>query len=226
MTYRPATLFALVLLLASGMAAAADKFVEGTHYKRIAPVQQTQVPAGKVEVLEVFSYACPACNAFQPIIDKMRRVLPPNAQLAFLPASFNAAEDFPMFQRAYFTAQLLGVADRAHQGVFDAVWRTGELAISDPDTKRLKNPLPSIEDAARVYQRLTGVKTDQFLAMAKSFGVDSKMRAADAQFAAMQVDSTPSIVVNGKYRIERAALTSNDQLIELVQFLVAKESAH
>src|SRR5215831_2635267 len=73
---------------------------EGTHYVRLVPPQQTTVPAGKVEVMEVFSYACPACNAFQPVMEKLRHALPPNAQLVLLPASFNnTAEDWPMFQR-------------------------------------------------------------------------------------------------------------------------------
>lgn len=131
-----------------------------------------------------------------------------------------------MFQRAYFTAQLLGIAERTHQGIFDAVWKTGELAVVDPTTQRLKSPAPTIEDAARCYARLAGVKPEAFVATAKTFTVDMKMRAADAQITAMQVPGTPCIVVNGKYRVNRDALQSNDELIELVKFLVAKESAH
>jgi len=129
-----------------------------------------------------------------------------------------------MFQRAYFTAQALGVADRTHQAIFDAVWKTGELAVTDPSTKRLRNPQPSIEDAAKCYARLAGVKPDVFLATAKSFSVDVKMRAADAQVRAMQVPGTPCIVVNGKYRVVTESLRSTDELISVVKFLVAKES--
>jgi thiol:disulfide interchange protein DsbA len=60
--------------------------------------------------------------------------------------------------------------------------------------------------------------------MANSFGVDSKVRAADAQILAMHVDATPTLVVNGKYRVVRDSLKSNDELFELVKYLVAKES--
>ena len=56
-------------------------------------------------MLEVFSYACPACNAFQLTMERLRRALPANAQLAYLPAAFHAEEDWPMFQRAFFAAQ-------------------------------------------------------------------------------------------------------------------------
>jgi len=191
---------------------------------RLAPPQQTTVAAGKVEVMEVFSYACPACNAFQPVMEKLRQALPPNAQLTVLPAAFNPAEDWPMFQRAFFAAQALGIAERTHQAMFDAVWKTGELAVTTPGTNRLKDPLPSIADAARFYARVAGVNPQQFLAMANSFGIDSKIRAADAQIVAMHVDSTPTLIVNGKYRVIRDSVQTNDQVMELVRYLVARES--
>jgi thiol:disulfide interchange protein DsbA len=60
--------------------------------------------------------------------------------------------------------------------------------------------------------------------MANSFGTDNKMRAADAQILAMHVDSTPTLVVNGKYRVVRSELKSNDELIELIKYLIARES--
>jgi len=205
-------------------ARAAQTWTEGINFKVIAPAQHTTVPAGKVEVMEVFSYGCIACNGFQPTIEMLRSNLPRNAQMVYLPASFNTGEDWPMFQRAYFTAQALGVADRTHQAIFDAVWKTGELAVTDPSTKRLRNPQPSIEHAAKCYARLAGVKPDVFLATAKSFSVDVKMRAADAQVRAMQVPGTPCIVVNGKYRVVTESLRSTDELISVVKFLVAKES--
>jgi len=218
-----AGLLAVLLLVLSGGARAAS-WVEGTNYVRLTPPQQTTVPSGKVEVMEVFSYACPACNAFQPVMTRLRAALPANVQLVYLPASFIPAEDWPMFQRAYFAAQLLGVAERTHQAMFDAVWKTGELATTAAGGTRIRDRLPTIEDAARFYERTAGVKAQQFLAMANSFGVDSKMRAADAQILAMHVESTPTIIVNGRYRVVRDSLADNDQLVELVKYLVAKES--
>ena len=223
MTRLALSLLALAILLPPPAARAAT-WNEGTHYARITPAQQTSVPSGKVEVMEVFSYGCPACNAFQPVVEKLRHALPANAQLAFLPAAFNPSEDWPMFQRAFLAAQALGIAERAHQAMYDAVWKTGELGITQPGTNRLKNPLPSIADAARVYARVAGVDAQQFVAMANSFAIDGKMRAADSQIVAMHVESTPTLIVNGKYRVVRDELKDNDELIELVRYLVAKES--
>jgi protein dithiol oxidoreductase (disulfide-forming) len=223
-----ALLLATVLVggAAAPAPAATDRWVEGTNYVILEPAQPTAVPAGKVEVMEVFSYACPFCNQFQPIMHALERNLPPNAQMVFLPASFNTAEDWPMFQRAFFAAQALGIARRTQQAIFDAVWKSGELAIEDPATHEPRQPLPSIEDAARVYSQLTGVNARTFLAAADSFGVAMRMREADQEIMAMQIPGTPSIVVDGKYRIRMSSLHSRDDVIPLVRYLVAKASAH
>ena len=223
-----ARFFAAILVLMAAVAApetyAAQTWDAGKHYVVLPAPQRTNVAAGKVEVLEVFSYGCIACNGFQPVVEKLKSSLPANAQLAFLPASFIPSESWPMFQRAYFTAQALGIADRTHQAIYDAIWKTGELAVVDTATRKLKQKQPTIEDAARCYARLTGVKQDVFLATARSFGVETKMRTADAQVRAMQVPGTPCIVVNGKYRVNMDSLKSVDELTQLVAFLVAKES--
>lgn len=219
-------LFSTVALALATGASAAQNWVEGTNYVRLDPPQHTTVPAGKVEVLEVFSYACPACNAFAPVAERIKHDLPANAQMAYLPASFHPEEDWAVFQRAYFAAKALGIAERTHQAIFDAIWKTGELEISDPVTHQLKSPLPSLEDVASYYHKLTGVSAQQFLAAAHSFSVDLKVRQADDQIVAMEVPGTPCLVVNGKYRILMDSVGDYNQLIQLVNYLVAKESGH
>lgn len=219
-----ARLAVLFLTLAAAGAHAQSTWVEGKNYFRINPPQPTSVAPGKVEVMEVFSYACPACNAFQPYVKELKAHLSPNAQMTYLPASFRPDEDWPVFQRAFFAAQALGVAEKTHDAMFNAVWGTGELATMDEVTHRVKNPLPTIEDIARFYQRTAGVKADDFLAAAKSFGVDAKMRMADQEIGSAEAMSTPTIIVNGKYRLQAQTAGGVPQLIELVNYLVAQES--
>jgi thiol:disulfide interchange protein DsbA len=220
-------LLAIATLALAGIAASAPAhaatWTEGVHYS-VIPTQRTNVAPGKVEVMEVFSYGCPACNQFRPVMKKLKAALPPNAQMVYLPASWMAQEDWPMFQRAYLTALSLGVADKAHDAMYDAIWTTGELGITDPRTNRLKTRLPSVEDAARFYERVAGVKPADFVSASKSFGVELKMRQADRQINDMKVPSTPTLVVNGKYRLNNDRLTSDQVTIDLVKFLVAKES--
>jgi len=213
-----------VALAWSAIAHAQTPWTESKNYFLINPARPPALPPGRVEVTEVFSYGCPACNAFLPYMHKLQAELPANAVLDYLPASFNPGEDWPMFQHAYFTAQVLGVADKTHDAMFDAVWKTGELAITDPASQRIRDPLPSIEDAARFYHRVAGVPVDKFLNTAKSFAVDTKVRTAEDAIVAYRVDRTPTIVVDGRYRLTAESAGGPEQVIELVKWLVAKES--
>ncbi len=216
---------AAVLALTIGATArGAPVWTEGVNYFLIVPPHPTALPAGKVEVTEVFSYACPACNLFVPTMHKLKARLPPNAVLDFLPASFNTSEDWPMFQLAYLTAQTLGVADQTHDAMFNAVWQSGELAVIDPASRAIKGRLPTIEDAAKFYKTQAGVPTDKFLAAAKSFAVDVKVRTAEGLIQAYKIDRTPTIIVNGKYRVNVESAGGADALVELVNFLVVKET--
>jgi thiol:disulfide interchange protein DsbA len=217
--FRSAIAFCVVLsLFLAPQARAAREFVEGTNYTLVQPAYATHVPRGKVEVMEVFSYGCIACNRFQPVMDQLKKGLPANAQLVLLPASFIPSEDWVVLQRAYFTAQALGISERTHQAMFDAIWKSGELSIH-------KDPQPTIQDVAGWYARTAGISADKFLKAASSPGIDAKMKAADAQIKAMHVPGTPDIIVAGKYRLEFESLQSVDEIGELVRFLVAKESA-
>jgi thiol:disulfide interchange protein DsbA len=208
----------------SAPAGNAPTWTEGVNYFLISPVRPTPLPPGKVEVTEVFSYACPACNLFQATMHKLKAALPPNAVLDYVPASFNPSEDWPMFQQAYYTAQTLGVADQTHDAMFNAVWQGGDLATIDPATQGIKSHLPTIEDAAKFYKAKAGVPIDKFLATAKSFTVDSKVRGAEEMIQRYRVDRTPTLIVNGKYRVNTESAGGPDQVIELVKWLVAKES--
>lgn len=224
LNYSSALLCVCLLLGTATLARAADDWAEGRNYFLVRPAQPTSLPAGKVEVTEVFSYGCPACNKFAPTVDKLRQALPANAELDYLPAAFNPAEDWPMLQRAFCAAQILGLVQRTHDAMFDAVWKSGEIATIDMTSGRIKSPLPTIEDAAKVYNHLTGVAVDKFLATANSFTVDTKMRQDDALIKAYLVDRTPTIIVNGKYRLTTESAGGVDKVIDLVKWLVAKES--
>ncbi|HMM56358.1 MAG: thiol:disulfide interchange protein DsbA/DsbL [Xanthomonadales bacterium PRO7] len=202
---------------------AATQWQAGKNYFVIDPPLPTQT-GDKIEVTEVFSYGCPACNFAHTYVDTLRKHLPANAQMDFVPASFNKAEDWVVFQRAYLTAKALGIAEKTHDAMFDAVWKTGELAIYDA-SNRIKSPLPTIEDVAKFYAKY-GVKADQFVATANSFTINTRMKQADAFVKAAGVDQTPTIVVNGKYRLTTVSAGGSwEKAEQLVLFLVNKESS-
>lgn len=205
------------------MAAAPTPWEAGKNYFIIDPPQPTS-SADKVEVTEVFSYGCPGCNFAHTYIDQIKKHLPPNAVLDYVPASFNPSEDWVMFQRAFYTAKALGLVEKTHNAMFDAVWKTGELAIYDKGTNRIKQPLPSIEDAAKFYAKF-GVSAADFVATANSFSINTRMKQADAYVKACGVDVTPTIIVNGKYRLTTASAGGDwDKVEQLVLYLVQMES--
>jgi thiol:disulfide interchange protein DsbA len=212
----------LGLAIVSAASAQQEAWEAGKHYFPVEPPQATQT-GDKVEVLEVFSYACPACNAFQPFVNKIRASLPKNAEMRYLPAAFRADEDWPAFQRAFFAADAMALVDKTHDAMFDAVWKEGSLKINDPVTRRLVSPMPTIEDIGKFYAKY-GVTAEDFVGTANSFAVNAKMKRADAQIKAYGVDSTPTIIINGKWRMTGASAGGMDKVPALVSYLVAKES--
>ena len=108
--------------------------------------------------------------------------------------------------------------------MFDAVWKTGELAVYDSATQRMRHPPPSIADAAQFYAKAAGIKPEAFMAVTGSFAIDLRIRQADELIKNYGVSETPSIVVNGKYRLNPVSAGGYEQTIELVKWLVAREA--
>jgi thiol:disulfide interchange protein DsbA len=201
----------------------ASPFREGTHYSVLSIPQPSQVAAGKIEVTEVFSYGCPACNQFQSTMDRLRQALPRNAEIVFVHASWNKAESWPLFQRAFATAQVLRIADRSHAAMFNAIWGANALlAVVDPKTGKLKSRQPTIEDVARFHAGRKDSTEEQFLTASRSFAVDTRIRLFETLIMGYAVGGTPSLIVGGRYRVEMASVKSTDELIALVRMLVQK----
>jgi thiol:disulfide interchange protein DsbA len=145
----------------------------------------------------------------------------------FVAAAFRADEDWPMFQRAYYTAQLMDIDKQdPRRGVRCGMEnrRAGGVRRRAPSGSRCR--APGIEDAARFYARVAGVKPETFVSQREFLRrrrQDPPGRSATS--GAAQVDETPTVLVNGKYRVTLGAAGGDDQLIELVKYLVAQESA-
>jgi thiol:disulfide interchange protein DsbA len=208
---------------APATAPAQPTWTEGVHYYLVDTIPRTAPPPGKVVVTEVFSYGCPACNDFNPLAKKLIASLPAYAIFQYVPAGFIPAEDWPMLQRAYLTAEALGIAAKTHDAVFEAVWKSGELATMDPASHRPIGRMPTIEDAARFYAKRAGIKAEAFVAAANSFDVDRRIRAANEFIRDCRVDSTPTIVINSKYRTTPNLFHNYDEFLAAVNWLVAKE---
>jgi protein dithiol oxidoreductase (disulfide-forming) len=201
------------------------KWVEGKDYTVIDPAQPKLTGTDKVEVVEAFSYGCPACNAYHPTMNELVKELPSNAVVAFLPASFMPQENWPNFQRAYLTAQVMGVADKGNDAMYEAVWNTKELSSeSESGGLKPKEALPTIDDMAKVYAKF-GADPKEFVATANSFSINTKMSRSDELMKAYGVQGTPTLIIDGKYRIEPLHFRNLPDSIELVKWLISKEAA-
>ncbi len=198
------------LLLASACSAqsgAAAPYTEGNQYVTLPTPHQRYSSEGKVEVVEVFSYGCIHCAQFAPVAENLRKQLPAGVAFELLPAPFSA--EWLPYARAYYAAKQLGVAERTHLKLFDA--------------KFVQHyPINSMDELADFYAR-EGVDRAEFMRVATSPEATAKLKADLALIQKWQVDGTPTIVVNGKYRV--AAVHSYDEMVAVTQWLVKRELA-
>lgn len=188
-----------------GKPATKTDWKEGEHYIVLAkPVAST---SGKVEVVEAFSYACPHCAHFQPFADQIKSKLPAGASFSYMPVVFHPS--WEPLARAFYAAQSLGVFDKSHQALFDALHR---------DHK----PLRTLEDLAGFYTQF-GVDPKNFLSTAQSFVVEGNLSQGRERAGSFQIESTPTLVVNGKYRLDAQSAGGQAQAVELALWLVDKE---
>lgn len=198
-----------LLLFASLTQAAESKYQAGVHYTPIDNAKAA-VP-GAIEVVEAFSYMCTHCATFEPYVQSWHKRLPDNVKFVRFPVVFGRST-WELYARAYVTADVMGIADQAHGSLMDKIWKERQV-------------LKSMEELAAFYATF-GVNPDEFIATSKSFAVDAKMRRDQRFLMEAGVSGTPSMVVNGKYLVAgNAAVANYDQLLAVVDHLVAKELA-
>jgi thiol:disulfide interchange protein DsbA len=220
MLARALLLIALVLPLP---ALAQVRWLEGTHFITLPVPQTAETRAGRIEVAEVFSYGCIHCFRGKEEIAKLQAALPPDAYMTYVHASFLPSEAWPMYQRAWYTAQALGIGMANHERMFDAVWKTGEVPLLDGPKGGVRKPLPTIEEAARFYAKVGKVKEADFLKRAKSPEIDAAVKRADSLVASWRIPGTPSLVVNGRYLVNNDSVSSWNDIRTLVLYLVDQE---
>ena len=181
----------------------------GTDYE-VLPTPQPTYGQGKIEVAEVFSYSCIHCAELQPAVNTWKKTLPADVRYEYVPAPFGGVWDNA--SRAFLAAQAMGIQPRTHDAVFKAVFIEHKINTG------------SLEDFADIYAGL-GIDRSKFLATMNSFAVTSRMAKAKQFALRTGVNSTPTIVVNGKYRAMSTRDRGHAGLLATINFLVAKERA-
>jgi thiol:disulfide interchange protein DsbA len=179
--------------------------VEGQDYFVIDTPDQ---PSGdKVQVVEVFGYGCPHCAHLQPFLAKWEKTMPSDVQFSYLPGPFGGLPD--AFQRAFFAAQAMGVQAKSHDAVYKAVHEDKRVTTAD--------------DVPKLYADY-GVDPKVFASTMQSFAVSAKVNQAQDQETRWGITGTPTIVIDGKYRVMQVVGENTEpRLFHAIDWLIAKQ---
>lgn len=183
--------------------------VAGVDYVEIAGGQPWEPGDGRIEVVEVFSYTCPHCASFEPLVLAWRGKQP--ADVKFTPVAGLFGGNPEPFARAFYAAEALGLLDKTHEALFRAIHLERTLPLMGTDNAKL----------AAFYARY-GADPQQFASTMTSFGVEAKLKRANQFILRSGVEGSPSVVVNGKYRVTGKTL---EDTLRITTHLVAKERA-
>jgi len=195
-----------LVVLAAQSALAAD-LVEGVQYKTLKPAVPTNVAPGKVEVVEVFWYACGHCYLLEPKLAAWeKKGKAPYVEVIRMPAVWN--ELLKTHARLFYTIEILGKPE-LHDEAFREINVRGN---------RLDTPA-KIE----AFFTARGVPKADFQKAFSGFAVESKLaRAADLN-KRYRITSTPTVVVNGKYVTDAGMAGGEDKLFQVINALAARD---
>ena len=193
---------ATALLLACASVSALE---EGKDFRTLTPRQPTSSP-GKIEVIEFFSFACPHCKEFYPLLSTWLAKQPKDVVLLRVPVGFNRPAWINM-QRAYYALAATGDAGRLDGALFKAIHEEGRQ-LFDPQ---------SLADWVGAH----GGDSEKFSAAYTSFAVNNETVQADTTAEKYQITAVPTMAVNGEYLAQGTTfaeiLDNTDQLIARVR---------
>ncbi|MCH1931432.1 thiol:disulfide interchange protein DsbA/DsbL [Shewanella acanthi] len=198
---KKALLMAAALLLAPLTLSAAE-YKEGVHYTVINDGPATAKP----EITEFFSFYCPHCYNFsKTIVPKILAEKPADVAFNQTHVDFIGKEMGVEMSRAFAVAHQLNVDDKVDAALFAAIHDKKQHFTS--------------RDDIRALFIANGVDGKTFDAAADSFMVKAQMAKMKRDTENAKISGVPSLVVNGKYRIENGSIKSYDELLAIAYYL-------
>ncbi len=204
--HRTAALLAALLLMGPGTALAQATIDPEGKYELIQPPQPTDTP-GKVEMVDVFWYGCPHCYSFLPAMEEFQKRQPDYVEVRRMPAIFR--DSWAIHARAYYTAVLLNAEEVIHRPLFEAIHEKRE-------------PMDSRE-SLRAFFVARGVDGDAFDKTFDSFAVETMLRKSTVMQGRYGVRGTPTLIVNGKYRVSASLAGGYSQMMQVGEALAERE---
>jgi len=198
-------LFGAVLIFFSLTAVA----VAAPGYEEL-PNPQKRAETDRVEVMEYFWFGCPHCFAFEPTINQWAESKPDYVDFVREAPPLNP--NWTPHSQAYYASQVLDVEEEFFEPFFNAIHK---------DRKRLNSSKAISKFAGSLG--IDGVDAKKFLKTMESFAVDAKIRSALEMARRDEINSVPSVVINGKYKTSGSLAGSNDRVIDVIRELSEKE---
>lgn len=205
-----------VVLLASGCSQEPDyQFEENNHYLKYEDVLTDQLEQNPqladADLIEFFTYGCMHCQAFHPELMKWKKK---NADktIAYVPVVWN--ETTEMHAKVFYLIQSYPNAEQVHHQLFDLV-----KGFSRTDS--LEEQKVKFID----FLNQKGIQPIDVLNALDSSELDSKTASSVMLAKRFEVSGTPSLIVNGQYRVNNKALTDKKQLLQIVDELFVKLEA-
>ncbi|MEV3837754.1 thiol:disulfide interchange protein DsbA/DsbL [Aeromonas dhakensis] len=192
--------FATMLILP--MSYAAPQFKEGIHYETLSNASSAQP-----EVLEFFSYFCPSCANFEPIVKGLKKTLPEGVPLKKNHVVFFGQGMGPQMQRAFAVASLLNVEEKITAAIFH---------------KMQQRQSPKCRADVRNIFVESGISAEKFDNLIDSFAVTSMVAQFDHNTKKYNVRAAPTFLINEKYVVKLESIRSLEQFNQIVAFLLKK----
>jgi len=175
-------------------------------FVELKPAQPTQT-GDKIEVIEVFWYGCPHCYSFEPFLTEWLKTLPADVQFIRIPGVLS--QNWITHAKAYYTAEKLGILEKIHRPLFDAIHKEKQTIFT--------------EDQIKDFFVSKGVSGDEFTSTYNSKEVEAKIRQAFFLAKDYKLTGVPTLVVNGKYITSPSHSGSNEMTLKVVNELIDKE---
>ena len=179
----------------------------GTDYLVLDKPATVEAPAGKIEVVEFFWYACGHCNAFEPQLEAWVKKLP--ADVAFRRAPVAFRNDFVPLQKLYYALEELKQVEALHRKVFYAI---------HVDKQRLNS-----DDAVIAWAAKQGLDQAKFVEAYNGFAVATKVRKATQLQDAYKLAGVPALGVHGRYYTDGTLAQSMGRALVVTDQLLAEQ---
>lgn len=194
---RSLTLAVLCLAAAApgGGAPASSQPTEGQDYRLLTPPRPTGSP-GKIEVLEFFSYGCPHCAKFSPLVGAWAAALPKDVVFKRVPVGYGRPA-WVNLSRAYYSLEATGDLAKLDAALFRAIHDEHENLFDEQ----------SLADWVGKH----GGDAARFANAYVSFGVNNQTVQADQMAEDYAIEAVPTLVVNGRYAVVSPAQAEDEQ---------------